>query len=315
MSISDKTRLSIEAGDLEHLEKILYTPRKQELTARKVCGIMPGISADASTLSYRVLKGSGKVAMTRNFSANDIPEVDDGEGYEVTQRVFNLLTKVTIDQDSLMKIRQLRKNKGLSYNLETFKMDIARRVLLEKENDLFYNGDTPNDVKGLLNTTGIKTEAVADSKTASSNKKLWSSKTSQEILEDIRKGIKHVSKGGIYNPDTIILPSDAFGELMKPFGDNTPLTILNWIASNSIKGKTLRIIESQELAKENNVLSKNCFAIVESSAFVMQLGLARDFYVTEPVRDIMGNYAMACIVRHGGLVLRSPAAVYVGTDI
>lgn len=199
-------------------------------------------------------------------------------------------------------------------NLDTLRVETARRVINETENKLVFVGDSAYAIPGLINVVGNISEDIAQGAAAGTPafKRLWVNKTPKEILADLRTAKLKASVGGLFEPDALILPPDQYEALTQPYSDQSPLTILSWLNTQGMYFKT--IMKARELSAAFNGLTPaaDCFIVMESSREVAEIAVVRDITLLPPVYDVLYNSEQAVIQSTAGAIIRHPSAIYVG---
>jgi hypothetical protein len=203
-------------------------------------------------------------------------------------------------------------------NLETTRVSSARRYVAEKENKLAFTGDPDYNISGLLNHEGIQVSSVAEGATGATStaKKLWANKTPQEILEDLRTGRKLARKKKLFQANVLLVASNAYNELLKPYSDFSDKTVLDWLRGQKDFNFEM-ILEAEELDSDQNGLTGavDCFCICDNRSEVLELAIVEDLKLGDPVYDILGTSEMAVTERTAGIILRHPASVFIGKGI
>lgn len=302
--------------DLLAIENILYEPIEKELTARQFLRVNASFPAFAQEIGYEWYKpeGSAKI-LAAGASAKDIPFVGEDGGRE-TQKVYEIATGIRYSKAERMAMEAKRTfGKGPSFNLDTVRISTARRYIAEKENKIAFVGDANFGIKGLLNFPGVQSASVAEGK-AGTNKKLWENKTPQEILKDLLAGRTAARHKRLFSANVLLIAANAYNQLLKPYSELSDKTVLDWLrGQNDFRFDT--IIECEELDKEYNGIagSLDCFCICDNRPEVLELAVVEDITLGEPVYDILGTAEMTVTERIGGIILRHPSSVFIGTGI
>jgi len=119
-------------------------------------------------------------------------------------------------------------------NLTNERADAARRAYEEFVNGVALSGDTQKGWKGLFNYTGITRVDAANDGTGSS--RLWSAKTSDQIIRDVNDALTGVYTGSntVEMADTVLLPISAYSTLANKRIENTEGNALSWLSKYNV---------------------------------------------------------------------------------
>lgn len=303
--------------DLLQIEQTLYSPKERELKARTIFRVNTNFNRFAREIGYDYYSrtGSAKV-FAYGASAKDIPFVGEYGG-RVTKKVFDIVTGVRYTRSEI-EAAQAKSTLGVgpSIPLDMLRVETAKRVVAETENKLVFVGDSSLGISGILNHTGITAEDVAQGATGAdaAAKRLWTNKTPQEILKDLRAARTKARAEGIFNPDTLVLPPAQFDLLDQPYSDMSTMTIRNWLNTQGVNFP--KVIDAKELLKTyNGFTSVDCFLVIDSTPEVVEIAVTRELELLRPIYDILENSEQAIIESCAGIILRHPSAVYVGKGI
>ncbi len=302
--------------DLRQIEQTLYTPKENELVARKILRVNTNYNKFASSVGYHWYsrKGSAKI-FASGASAKDVPFVGE-DGGEIIAKVYDIITGVryTFKELEASQMRGTQTNVP-SLRLEVTRIETARRVVAETENRLVLVGDANSKIKGLLNMTNINIEDVAQGAFVGTAalKRQFINKTPKEILKDLLRA-KTVSRNkGLFNPDTLVLPPDQYDMLDQPYSDTSTMTIRAWLTSQGINFP--KVFSARELSAEFNGIGVDCLLVLDSSPEVAEIAVTRDLEIMAPVYDFVGNSEQAILQSTAGATIRHPQAIYVGKGI
>lgn len=307
--------------DFLQISNVLYTPRQDEMLARRIFSIDNSFAPYAREIGYDYYDrtGSAKI-MAKGGGAKDIPFVGENGG-RVTQKVYDIVSGIRYTKDELRAIEAKRAlGKGPSIQLDTLRVSTARRYISETENKLTFSGDTEYGIKGIFDDTfyngtnlGVK-ENVANSGTGvGAAKLLWANKTPAQIRTDLHTGVKKVEKDGLFKSRILIVDPENYSLLRSPFSDNDSRTLLDWLMSTGMYFE--QIIASRNMLATINGDSVDYFMILDNAPDIVQMAIVEDLYLGDPVQDIVGTVEMAAMESFGGIELRHPAAVYIGKGV
>lgn len=312
----------ITKEDLLKIEDRLYSPREEELIARKIFAPNNEYPAYASEIGYDYYQrtGSAKI-LSRGAGANDVPFVGE-KGGRNTQAVYDIVSGFQISRAELEAMEAKRAlGKGPSVNLPMTRIDTARRYIYERFNRLCFVGDDSHGIKGIFDSSFYGTdlgtaENVALGATGGDDaaKRLWSNKTPKEIITDLNTAVSAVEgTDGLFKARVLVLPPSAMQRLRKPYSDYSPMTTLNWIQNEGMYFE--QIITSRVMSKTINGDTVDWFMVLDNDPEIVQHVITKDIYMPDAVYDIRGNYSQAVELATAGLIVRHPSGLYIGKGI
>lgn len=284
------------ARDLEAIDDVLYEPVEEELIVRTFLDVYSDIPEHAEKYMYDRYDRQGKAKRSAT-GADDVPLVDNDKTRE-EQKVISIENGFKIEK------QELRAARANGRNVDTEKAETARRIVAENENDLVFLGDSELGIEGLVNADGINEFDVPEDSDADGTE--WSYKTGQEIISDIREARAKVNQHDGYNADTLVLPSEQYQELSKPYNDYNSQTIMSYLMEQGWFDSILEISYLEDADPDGD---NDSGLVLDTSSSNMQLGLAIDFQREEPYRLPNGAYQVRTEERTCGLILRRPLAV------
>lgn len=297
--------------DLIAIESVLYTPKDEELVARKFISVNTAFAPFAVEIGYDWYErtGSAKI-LSAGAGAKDIPFVGEKGGRE-TMKVYTIATGIRYTKEERMAAQaKSALGKGASISLDTLRVETARRYVAEVENKIAFVGSKSHGIKGILNHSGVTAETVAN---GTGGKTTWADKTPIEKLKDLLKAKKTVEKGNLFKARVLLLDSDSYNSLLLPYSDSSPMTVLSWIQSQGAYFE--KIISTSALNADNNGLSANAFCVMDNAREIVELAVVEDLTLGNPVYDIIGTSEQGVTERCAGCIIRHPAAIYVGKGI
>lgn len=305
--------------DILAIENVLYEPVKKELVARQFLNVNTNFPPYAQEVGYDWydVTGSAKI-LASGGSAKDIPFVGEKGGRE-SKKVYDIATGIRYTKAERLAMQaKATLGKGPVVNLDTTRVTTARRFVSEKENSIVFVGDKNHNIKGINNHPGIQIEFVAEGATGvdAAAKRLWDNKTPLEILEDLRIGRMKAKKKKLFWANVLLIASEAYHALLKPYSEHSDKTILEWLRSQR-DFKFDKILEVEELDAEYNGIAGdvNCFCIMDNRPEIIELAVIEDLTLGDPVYDIIGTSEQAVTERTAGIFLRHPSSVYIGKGI
>ena len=307
--------------DFLQIENVLYTPIEEELIHRQLFSINSSWASFAREIGYDYWRktGSAKI-LSSGGGAKDVQFVGE-DGGRVTQKVYTIASGIRFTKAEMEAVAAKRAlGKGPGLQLDTNRVASARRFIFEKEAALAFVGDSEFGIKGIFDSTFYGTdlgtmENVAQGATGATaaEKRLWSNKTSTEILTDLRTARKAVNKDGLFKSRALVLPPEQYEELIKPFSTYDPNTLLRWINEKGMFFDT--ILVTNQMKAGNNGDTVNYFMVLDNSPVNVELSLINDISLGDPVVDIVGTQEQAVMLDTAGIIVRHPGALYVGKGI
>jgi hypothetical protein len=288
--------------DLEAIDRTIYMPKAEELTARRLINVKSDIPAGAETYAYDVMTRSGVAKILAN-NADDVPLVDVDMRREY-QRIYSIATSFAYN------VQELRSAQMTGQPIDATKAGVARRAVAEKENRLAWIGDADFGIQGLINATGIQTTNVSQNVNGTSTK--WKDKTGEEIVEDVRivRALISVLPGHMTSPLTMAVPPTQYEMLNSRYNEFDSRTVLqviqsyNWFSS---------IDRAPEL-KGAGTGGTDSLLIFDASREVMELLIPMDMTRHDPEWKFP-RWKFAVEERCGGVVIRYPMAIARGDGI
>jgi len=307
--------------DFLQIENVLYTAREEEMIARTLLRMNTSYASFSEEIGYDYYsrEGSAKV-LAKGGGSSDIPFVNE-KGGRHTQRVYDIATGIRwtrAEQEAIAAKRA--QGKGPSVQLDTLRVESARRFIFEKENQLTFVGDSDWGIKGLFDDTfytagkGTKTNVAASGTGATTAaKRLWANKTPQNILADLRTGMETVETDGLFKARTLVLSPGAMNQLRQPYSDQNPMTLMSWLQSEGMYFD--EYLTSRVMKSGNNDDTVDYFMILDNDPEVVELAIIEDINLLDPVYDIVRTMEQAVIESYGGILFRHPAGAYIGKGI
>jgi hypothetical protein len=301
--------------DFLQISNVLYSPKEEEMIARTLFKMNTSYAPYALEIGYDYYQrtGSAKI-LAKGGSAKDIPFVGE-KGGRVTQKVYDIVTGIRYTQaerDAIAAKRAL--GKGPAIQLDTLRVATARRYILEKENALSFAGDSTYGIKGIFDSTFYGTDkGTKETVATGTGGYLWSQKTAAEILTDLETAVSTVEADGIFKARTLVLPPAQYNRLRKPFSTSVPMTLLQWLNSEGMFFDN--IMTSRIMKATHNGDTVDYFMVIDNDPEIVELAITNDINLGDPVYDIVGTMEMAAMESYGGILLRHPAAIYIGKGI
>lgn len=280
---------TLEARDLEAIDKVIYQAPQEELVARQLFNIKTDVPAGAETYGYWVMNRSGAAKIIANGS-DDLPLVDvDLTRYH--QPIFSLAAGIRYS------VHELRQAQMVGQSADATKAETARRAIAEKENSMIFIGDDKVDLKGVVNATGI--HVVNETKT-------FANMTSAEIVDSFRKArAKIVTIPGMRTSTLkLMIAALPYEELSRRYSDMDPRTILEVIKGH---GWFSDILPVYDLAGVG-INGTDSYVIMDTATSTCEILLPMDITRHEEEYKFP-NYTVPFEERCGGALIRRPYGI------
>jgi len=308
--------------DFLQIENVLYSPKESELVQRMIFNVNSSWATYAREIGYDYWQrqGSAKI-LSHGGGAKDVPFVGE-KGGRVTQKVYTIADGIRFTKAEMQAVAAKRAlGKGPSVQLDTLRVATARRFLFEEEARVTFAGDAEYGIKGIFDDSFYGTnlgtkENVAQGATGATAaaKRLWSNKTSLEILTDLETAMNTVEADGLFKSKVLVLPPSQYNRLRKPFsntGDSR--TLMTWLNSEGMYFD--QVVASRQMQATNNGDTVDYFMVLDNDPENVELSLINDIALGATVYDIVGTMEQAVMMDTAGIIVRHPAALYVGKGI
>jgi hypothetical protein len=211
--------------------------------------------------------------------------------------------------------QELQRAAMLGRALTSDKARAAKRAADRFIYGIAINGKTPRGEAekggtGLVNNGSAPSAQVAADGTGSS--RLWSAKTTDQILRDINEALTAVETGTGETSiaDTLILPTTAFDTIATtPRASGSDMTVLSYLRANNVFGAGLKILKSRELETAGTGSTRRMIAY-ENSPEVIKFHLPGGGHqFLPPFQKSSMTYEVGGIMNVGGVEVRLPKAV------
>lgn len=210
------------ARQLEVIKAKTYDEKSRPLKGMSLVPISQAVPAGADTVTYRSFKGVGIAKFLSDYASGNIPRADV-IGTEVSRKIKSYGNAIGYS------IHELAQSQYTGVNLTNEKLRYARQAVEQFIDRVILVGDATYGMNGLLNYPGFTEYTVVNDGTGAS--KLWSTKTSDQIIRDIAGMVDavYVGTNGTENPNTILLPQARYTYIARTrMGTNNDTTILEY---------------------------------------------------------------------------------------
>lgn len=292
------------ARELESIEATLYEWKEKELKYRALIPVSNADNPGAENITYRMITMVGMAKIIANYS-DDLPR-SDAFTKEYSQKVKTVATSFGFNTQEVRAAAMANKP------LETLKASAARRAVREKENSIAWTGDDSHGIIGFLNNTNIPVVAAP----AGAGGTLWSTKTPDEMLEDVSTLVSTIrtQSKGIHSGDTLLLPIAQYTLITTlPRSANSDTTVYKFILENDAYG--IRQIDwLNELSNAFVSGTKDGMVLYEKDPEVLENRIPLEM-VIHPVQEKGLEFLIPVEARNGGVVIRYPLACAFMTGI
>lgn len=258
----------------------------------------------APIVEYYSLDLTGKAQFLGNLAA-DIPNADiKREQHTVAVHMAGIGYSYTLQEIGLAQ--------RLGQNLRADKAIAARRAYEEFMQNAAYQGDTSVNFTGLFNSAAITPANVALNAGATS--RLWSAKTTDEILTDLNDAIAGVwsTSKGVEMANTIMMSYERLSYLSsKPRADGSDYTILKYFRENNIytlkTGKPLLIGANAALSTAGDSSTQR-MVVYARDPMVCRMHVPMPHRFLQPFQKTALEIEIPGIFRLGGFEIRRPGA-------
>jgi hypothetical protein len=161
---------------------------------------------------------------------------------------------------------------------------------------------------GFVNDANVPSAQVAADGTGSS--RLWSAKTSDQILRDINAALTAVETGSseTHIADTLVLPTSLYNYAATTRVGQGDGTILSFLLANNVAGEGLTILKSRALETAGTGSTTRMVAYAKNSQ-VLKFHLPGPHQFLPAFQKSSLVYEVAGIMNVGGLEIRLPKAM------
>jgi len=308
--------------DMQWIENILYMPREEEMIARRVAQLNTSYPEYSSVIGYDFFEREGS-AKIMGFDPADVDFVKE-KGKRITQNVYPIGIGVRYTLDERLAYLSKKQASGIAgaagkgpiVQLDTLRVSHARRFCYELENKLTFVGDSNYGVVGLFDDTWYDSGSQAGTKETVAqgvSGYTWAVKTPQEIIADLITGITAIEKDNLFSPKVLLMPPAQYSLLRKPYSTLVTFSTLDWI---KMQLPFAQIIVSRTMRKDNNGDGSNdFFMIMDNDPEILQLAIIQDINMGMPVYNIKQDMEFMVQEKFAGVIVRHPAALYIGKGI
>lgn len=297
---------------LETFQTNLYEVMRPENSYAKLMTINTGtLNAGSAFYTYGFSDTYGKTKRIQGSQhTTDLPRAD----FTVETVKAEVIQHGNSYGYSMLELQRAAQSalQGLNVPVDQNRRKAAFRAHQETWNTVALFGSDIDGTKGLFNNTNIPNSAVDNSGTGDST--LWSTKTSQQIYDDIVNAITAVANTtkGVHNVNTLALPVDQYGLIhaknMGPEGSKTIAKLLK----ESYPGLIILQIPELEAAFTSDA---DGFIVYENNSENIEFMVAQGYTEAPPVVDGLGYVISAQSLFLDAPVIRRPSAFLIKTGV
>ena len=280
---------TLEARDLQAIDKVIYQAPQEELVARTMFNVKTDINPGAETYGYYVMTRSGAAKIIAN-GADDLPLVDiDMKRYQ--SPIFTIAAGVRYSR------QEIRQAQMMGTSIDATKAEVARRTIAEKENSFVFVGDPKVNHKGVANAEGI--QVINSAKT-------WKTMTSDEIVEQLRTSrtkITIIPGFKSANLKLMIAP-EQFEELNRRYSDYDSRSIMKVLQENGWFSSIEQVYDLKGVGTNKT----DSFIIMDTKPSTCEILIPEDIVRLE-VEWAYPNWKVPFEERCGGALIRTPYAI------
>ncbi len=287
--MGNQVTATLEARDLEAIDKVIYEAPQEELVARSMFNIKTDINPGAETYGYYVMTRSGAAKIIAN-GADDLPMVDtDMKRYQAP--IFTIAAGIRYSR------QEIRQAQMLGNSVDSTKAEIARRTIAEKENSFIFTGDKKVNHKGVVNAEGIQ---------VINSPKKWADMTSDEIVEQVRKSRAKITiipgfKGA--NLKMMVAP-EQYEELNRRYSDYDARSIMKVLQDNGWFTSIEQVYDLSGVGTSGT----DSFVIMDTKPSTCEILLPEDIVRLQEEWKYP-NWKVPFEERCGGALIRTPYAI------
>lgn len=282
---------------LEYVKSQTFDVKERPNKALSIFPVSTDAGPAATEITWRSFTRVGMAKMVADY-ATDFPLVD-------VYGVENSVKPKGIGAGYHYSIEEIRRAQMAGLPLETRRAETARRAIEDKIDTIAWNGDSATGLNGFINYPGISQYTVTS---GTSGSKLWSAKTSDEILKDMNGLVNFVveATNGIEIPDTMLLPLAQYNLInQKRLGDGSDETVLSYFLKTNQYIKTINWVVELKGAGASSGDRAMVF-VNDASHLTLELPLAFEAY--EADKEGM-QYKIPCYAKCAGIICYYPGSV------
>ena len=280
-----------------------YDIKYAELMARKCFAIDREVPPGAEYYVYRQYDQVG-MAMIVNSYSKDFPRVD--------VRATEVVGRVKEIGDSFgYNWKEIQSSLFSGIPLEQRRANMAKRGVLQRENEVVWFGDVANNLIGVFNNTNITVVTPPADGTGASMK--FSAKTAAQILRDMSQPfitIRTVSRN-VEQANTLLMATSPYGYIsMTPYSQYSDKTILQWFLANQPQCKEVVSVDELSAVAQAPYSGDDCMIAYVRDEDHFAIVVPQEFFMAPPQMEGF-EWTINCMASTGGLKAPYPLAMII----
>lgn len=284
--------------DLDYLKSQSYDVKTPEL--KFASGLLIPISeetpAGANTMSYYTYEHTGLAKVISDY-ADDLPNASV-KAKEETIKLYDIGSSFGYSDQEILASRYANKD------LDQKKMAAAKKANMSQLDKIGLLGEPNSKMYGLYNHPNILEYIVPN---GASGQTEWSTKTADEILEDMTNLVDTIvtTTKEVESPDTLLLPTAAYSIITNTRIPNVNTTIKKFFLDNN--GRITNIFSVARLTGLG-AGGTNVMIAYRRDANNLQMEVPTMFEMRPQTRQNLLT-TIPCVTRTGGVVIYYPLSV------
>jgi hypothetical protein len=300
------------ARELDYIKSKSYDKKYPEFTALQNFPVTSEVNAGAETITYYSYEKTGFAKIINNY-ATDLPRADV-KGRPTTSPIKSL-------GDSYgYSVQEMRASRMAGKSLDIRKAEAARYQIDRLTNKIAWAGDSEYGLLGILSEgTNIPEYTIPQNgkQTSDNDTTLWKYKTADQILDDINGMVNYQRKltKGVENPDTLLLPTDVYGDIATRRIPNSDSTVLAYVLKNSPWLKTVK--DASELlaeSTETNTSGSSAAILYKKDSEKFSVEIPMMFY-QYPLQPTKLEIEVPCEARVAGCIFYYPLSILIAYGV
>ena len=301
LNFDAQAALGFVLAQTTHIEREVNRIRYQDIQYPGLVPIDTSAHPFAKSVTFYSADMFGRAEWIAGAGAQDIPvagtERSKYESYIYTAAIGYSYTWEEINQAQM-----------LGMNLQADDAMAARRAYEEMVEEIVFRGDTKKNLQGLINNSDVTAT------TASNGSWDAAARTSDEIIEDVNRGLLAVGTDTKFTTmaDTILLPYEKLNTLATKRVTDTAMTALQYLITNNtytaMTGMPLMIRAIQGLTTAGSGSSVRMVAY-KRDPMVLKMHIPMPHRFLPAFQKTPLEYVVPGVFRLGGLDIRRPKEV------
>lgn len=322
--------------ELFSLASELVRAKDEPFAARRVFKLDSSFHVGSQTIGFDILveQGEAKLHAAGRPAGSEITQADAKIDREL-QNVGKISNYISITRDDVQQM-DLRNSRGLGplVDLLSEKLRTARKNISRAEDSIIWTGGnisgvSASKIKGIFDFFSTSSGDFLGSQPTKGRHDddlpVWSGLTSDAIIAQLAVGAGHVSRNTSYEVNTIVLPTDLMIEEigLKKTSETDSTPLINWIkaAFKNMFSKGVEIVTTNALTADTTSGSKRRnekipfrgFMMLDSDKAHQAIAEVEAMIMLPSKEDKEGTIEQVVTMKTGGIQVKHPAAMYLGT--